>query len=107
MTVPSGVTICVPEVGEGEGEAATLPTVTVTLAAAALPEESVARAEIVCEALVAVVLSHDALHDPVPDASCHAPPSTETSTRVTLALSEAVPDTLTVPPTVAPDEGDE
>jgi hypothetical protein len=51
-------------------------------------------------------VSQDQLHDDVPEADCHAPPSTDTATDATDTLSEAEPETLTTRDTVEPDAGD-
>jgi hypothetical protein len=71
-----------------------------------LPELSVARASTVWVPLARPAVLHDQLQLPVPDAVCHVPLSTVTWTVATETLSEADPDTVTVPETVAPALGE-
>jgi hypothetical protein len=80
-------------------------TVTETLVVAVLPAPSVALAKNLCEPSGRDDVSTTALQVVVPVAGCHAPESTETSTRLTATLSVAVPVSVTEPPPIAPTVG--
>jgi hypothetical protein len=110
LTVPPTLAPPTGELIATEGavvSAVVLLTVTETPADRTLPDVSVARAVSVCEPLARPVVSHDHDHDAVPVAVCQAPPSTWIATDATETLSDAEPDTVTVPPTVAPAVGAE
>jgi hypothetical protein len=89
--------------GEGLGEDATTPNA--TLVVELLPAASVARASRLW--LPAPRPDSGRLHELVPDAACHAPPSRATLTPVTPLLSEAVPDTVKLLLAVPPLDGEE
>ncbi len=76
-------------------------TVTVTLAVPVLPLASVAVAVIVCVPLDSCVVSVLVLQAVVPVAVTGVPPSTLTCTWLIPAVSAAVPETASVPETVA------
>src|SRR4051794_23523924 len=100
IVTPSGLTQCCDVVPAFD-------TVTVTDAVLVLPDASVARVVMVCDPSDSAVVPSAYVQLVVPDAAAHAPPSTATSTRETLASSDAEPLTVTVPLTVAPLAGDE
>jgi hypothetical protein len=108
-TVPASVAPLVGDLNATVGGVVSvtlLSTLADTLPVVTLPELSVARAVMVWVPLATVVVFHDQDQDVVPVAGCQAPPSTCTATLATDTLSLAVPETETVPPTVAPAAGD-
>src|SRR5438309_6020243 len=72
---------------------------------AELPEESFTFAVSVCAPLVRELVLREKDQLEVPEALAKAPPSTETWTEVMARPSEATPETVVVPETVARSEG--
>jgi hypothetical protein len=81
-------------------------TVTDTVSFEELPDESVARAVMVCVPEEALEASQVNVHEPVPVADCHEPESIFTSTAATALSSDAVPLTFTEPLCELPAAGD-
>lgn len=82
-------------------------TLTETEVLAVVPRVSVARAVSVCAALEREVVSRLKDQLVVPEAREKVPPSTRTWTELTPRGSEATPETVIVPETVAPLVGEE